>query len=42
MQTMKNKSQIVLTTVLCLVPMIAGVILYSRLPDSIATHFGVD
>ena len=39
---MKNKSQIVLTTVLCLVPMIAGVILYSRLPDSIATHFGVD
>lgn len=39
---MKNKSQIVLTTVLCLVPMIAGAILYSRLPDSIATHFGVD
>ena len=39
---MKNKSQIVLTTVLCLLPMIAGVILYSRLPDSIATHFGVD
>ena len=39
---MKNKREIILTTVLCLVPMIAGAILYSRLPDSIATHFGVD
>lgn len=39
---MKNKREIILTTALCLVPMIAGAILYSRLPDSIATHFGVD
>ena len=39
---MNNKREIILTTVLCLVPMIAGAILYSRLPDTIATHFGAD
>ena len=37
---MKNKKEIILTTVICLLPMLAGLLLYSRLPDTIATHFG--
>ncbi|MBP5749794.1 MAG: DUF1648 domain-containing protein [Firmicutes bacterium] len=39
---MKNKKEIVLTTAICLLPMAAGAILYSRLPDTIATHFDVN
>ena len=39
---MKNKREIILTTIVCLLPMLAGVILYSRLPDTIATHWGAN
>ena len=37
---MKNKNmEIVLTTLICLLPMLAGVLLYSRLPEQVPTHF---
>ena len=37
---MKNKNmEIVLTTLVCLLPMLAGVLLYSRLPEQVPTHF---
>ena len=40
---MKNrKSEAILTVVLCLLPMVAGAILYNKLPQSVPTHFGVD
>lgn len=38
----KNKKEILLTTLLCLLPIFAGVLLYDRLPETIATHFGVN
>lgn len=37
-----NKKLLIVTSVLLLLPVIAGLILWSRLPDSIATHFGPD
>lgn len=33
---------LILTTLLCLLPMLAGVFLYPRLPETIATHFAMD
>ena len=37
---MKNKNmEIVLTTLICLLPMLTGVLLYSRLPEQVPTHF---
>ena len=40
---MKNKKiEIVLTTLVCLLPILAGLILYDRLPERIATHFGMN
>lgn len=37
---MKNKkTEIVLTTLICLLPMLAGIVLYSKLPDQVPTHF---
>jgi uncharacterized membrane protein len=39
---MKSKREIIITTIVCLLPMLAGVILYSRLPDTIATHWGAN
>lgn len=36
------KWKIVITTLIILLPMLAGCILWDRLPDTIATHFGVD
>lgn len=40
---MKNrKSEAILTVALCLLPMVAGAILYNKLPESVPTHFGVD
>lgn len=37
-----NKKLLVLTTIVCLLPIVAGVILYPQLPDQIATHWGFD
>ena len=37
---MKNKkTEIVLTTLICLLPMLAGIVLYSKLPQQVPTHF---
>ncbi len=38
---MKNKkAEIILTTLICLLPMLAGLAVYSRLPEQVPTHFG--
>ena len=37
-----NKKLLIITSVILLLPMIAGLILWSRLPDTIATQFGPD
>lgn len=37
-----NKKLLIITSVILLLPMIAGLILWNRLPDTIATHFGPD
>lgn len=38
----QNKWKIIITTLITLIPMLVGCILWSRLPDTIAIHFGVD
>ncbi len=35
----KRNIELIVTTVLCLLPIIAGLILYDKLPDRVATHF---
>lgn len=41
---MKNKMKMttVLTTLVCLIPLAAGAVLYSSLPDTMAIHWGFD
>ena len=41
---MKNNSKrdAVITTLICLLPILAGLALYDRLPETIATHFGAN
>ena len=40
---MKNeKKTLLLTSLVCLIPMVVGALVYSRLPESLATHFGLD
>ena len=39
---MKNKKLNILLFIICLLPVIAGVIIYPKLPDQIVTHWGVD
>ena len=41
---MKNKMKLttVLTTIVCLIPFIAGAVLYKSLPDTMVTHWGAD
>ena len=34
-----DKKALVLSSMVCLIPMLAGVILYAKLPDTIATHW---
>ena len=36
---MKNKKTLIWTTLVCLLPLIAGAAVYSRLPETVATHF---
>ena len=38
----KNKSIIILTSIIILLPMLAGILLWPRLPERMATHFGTD
>ena len=37
-----NRKKIILTSLITLLPLPAGLILWNRLPDTIATHFGPD
>ena len=40
---MKNKKiDVILTTLICLLPIAAGLYLYDRLPEQIATHWGMN
>ncbi len=39
---MKNKKELLITTLLCLLPIAAGMMLYDSLPEQIATHFGLN
>lgn len=38
----KNKTMIILTSVITLLPMLIGLLLWPKLPDPMATHFGMD
>lgn len=38
---MKNKRTLILTTLLCLLPMLVGLAVYGRLPERMATHWGL-
>ena len=37
-----SKKMLVLTTLVCLLPIVAGIILYPQLPERIATHWGFE
>ena len=37
-----NKKELLLTSAVCLLPLLAGVILYPRLPETMTTHWGFD
>lgn len=37
-----NKKELLLTSLVCLLPLLAGVALYPRLPETMATHWGFD
>ena len=39
---MKNKKTLIWTTLVCLIPIVAGAMLYSRLPETMAIHWGLD
>ena len=36
-----DKKALILSSIVCLIPVLAGIILYSKLPDTIATHWDV-
>lgn len=36
----KYKAKIIITSIITLFPMLLGILLWSKLPDSLATHFG--
>lgn len=38
----KNMKTLIITSILCLVPIAIGLVLYDQLPDQIATHFASD
>lgn len=38
----KNKKTLILTSIITVLPVIAGIVLWNKLPDSMAIHFGVD
>lgn len=40
--TMKNKKLLIAASVVSLLPMVAGLLLWERLPDQLPTHFGID
>lgn len=38
----RNKNTLILTSIIILLPIIAGIILWNKLPDTMAIHFGAD
>lgn len=38
----RNKKWMLITTLICLLPIVAGVLIYGRLPEQVPTHFGFD
>ena len=38
----KYKKQLILSSIVTLLPILIGLFLWNRLPDTIATHFGSD
>ena len=38
----KYKKQLILSSIVILLPIVLGLILWNQLPDSFATHWGVD
>lgn len=36
---MKNRKTLIATSLVCLLPILAGALVYSRLPETVATHF---
>ena len=38
----KHKTLVIVTSLLTLLPLFAGLLLWNQLPDRIATHFGFD
>ena len=39
---MKNKKTLIITSLICLLPMLVGAAVYSRLPETVATHFDLN
>ena len=37
-----NKGAIIITTIICLLPVLIGIVLWDKMPNEIATHFGED
>ena len=37
-----NKNTLLITSIVTMLPVLAGVLLWNRLPDMMATHFGAD
>lgn len=38
----QNKGKLLITTLITLIPMLMGIVLWERLPDPVVTHFGVN
>lgn len=38
----KNKKTLILTSIITLLPMVVGLLLWNKLPETMATHFGAD
>ena len=36
----ENKSKVIITSIVTVFPMVIGFLLWNRLPEKIATHFG--
>ena len=39
---MKNKKTLILTSLVCLIPILVGAVVYSRLPETMATHWNLN
>ncbi len=37
-----NKGTIIITTIICLLPILIGILLWDKIPSKVATHFGSD